>query len=471
MVSSGISSSVNPVRTVDVSAVNAAQNSDVDFGVIMSQQALSAGTDLEKNHYAGQSLQNAKTLINTASQTENRVKNASKNTSENGTDKTAGGKKTSDKVSEVSDKGKETVKDIKDKIKEEFDVSDEDIENALEALGMTMADLFDESNFTDFVVELTGMENAVELLVSPEISEQLSEVFDFIQETITELSEEFNMPVEELEDLLGKVMAEQSQQPVHENPVLAGGITNDEVLPAENVRDDRDVKKDAGQSMHETDTADVQTNMEISVKTDKAQDSASPENSHSDMAKGEDTQHMVNQIVDNFTNAINEAFEMQGLEEDISAVQIIDQIVEAAKITLNQEVTSMELMLNPESLGKINMTVSIKEGIVTASLTAQNEAAKEVIESQLVMLKENLNNQGIKVEAVEVTVESHAFEANTDQGQNNGFNEQREQTQKKSSRPLRLDSLESLDMDDLTEEERIVMDMMASEGNQINFTA
>ena len=70
-------------------------------------------------------------------------------------------------------------------------------------------------------------------------------------------------------------------------------------------------------------------------------------------------------------------------------------------------------MLNPENLGSVHVTVTAKEGIITAELTATNEAVKKALENQMQILKENFNNQGIKVEAVSVTIESHSFEGNT----------------------------------------------------------
>ncbi len=471
MVSSGISGSINPVRPVDAAVGSTVKNQDADFGAIMSQQTLSAGADFGKEHFAGQNVQNTKTLINTTSKTEQRVKDVSEKQSQNEPDNVTGDEEITDKVSKVSEKGKEAIEDIREKIKDEFGVTDEDIEKALEALGMTMADLFDESNLTDFVVELTGLENTVELLVSPEISAQLSDISDFIGQTMTKLSEELDIPVEELGDLLKEAEAVQ-EQPVDETVVLTEGTVVNEAVSTEDDTNDSDKKHGTEQLKQKTDTEAAQPAKEITVKVEKPQNNEAPDSgSRNDFTKSDGTQQVVNPIADNFTNAVNEVFEMRGLDEGVNAVQVIEQIVEAAKITLNQEVTSMELMLNPESLGKIHMTVSVKEGIVTAALVAQNEAAKEAIQSQIVLLKENLNNQGIKVEAVEVTVESHAFEANADQGQNNGFNEQREQERKKSSRPLRLDSLDDLDMDELTEDERIVMDMMANDGNQVNFTA
>ena len=473
MVSSGISNNINPVRPVDAQKGNGTKNSEMDFGVIMSQQTMSAGTDSAKNQSVGQNVQSTKTLMNTAAgQAEKRVKNVSDKKTEN----VSPSDKDTEPVSQISDKVKEVTDDIRDKIKEELDVTDEDIEKALEALGMVMMDLLDEGNLTDFVVELTGMENAVDLLVSPEINGQLSNLSDFIRETVVDLSEELDIPVDELESLLKDAAAvlddvpeETSEIPVEvaETKVTETAKETVEVFQKETQR-----TEDTDKTVKENETENVVPDgKEIVLKEEKApQEKSASQNNQGDLAKHDSPEPQVNPIVNNFTDAVNEVFEMR-FDERVNPVQIIEQIVEAAKITLNQEVTSMELMLNPESLGKINMTVSVREGIVTATLAAQNETAREAIESQIVVLKENLNNQGIKVEAVEVTVESHAFDANANQNPNNGFDEQREQAQKKNSRPLRLDSLEDLDMEDLTEEERIVMDMMASEGNQINFTA
>lgn len=478
MVSSGISNNVNPVRPTSALKENGTKNSGMDFGVIMSQQTMSAGDDSAKNQSVGQNIQSTKTLMNTAAQgkTENRVKNVSENKTETVTDNVTSDK-TAEQGTKISEKVEEVTNKIKDKIKEEFDVTDEDIEKALEVLGMTMMDLLDEGNFTDFVVELTGMENTIELLVSPEISVKLSEVSVFMEETLAELSEELDIPADELTELLKEAedafdeideqpsgipvevttqTTEQTAEPIHTKPHAEAELSEH--------NDDRPLKEEGTDSV-------VSDTKEVVLKEEKApQEKQTSQNSHGDFVKHDNPEPVVQPVINNFADAVGEVFEMR-FDERINPIQIIEQIVEAAKVTLNQEVTTMELMLNPESLGKINMMVSVKEGIVTATLAAQNETAREAIESQIVVLKENLNNQGIKVEAVEVTVESHAFDANANQNPNNGFDEQREQAQKKSSRPLRLDSLDDLDMEDLTEEERIVMDMMASEGNQINFTA
>lgn len=472
MVSSGISGNIAPVRPVDAQTGIGSKNVDSEFGMIMTQSM--GSTNMEKNSYYGNSgTDPAKIMAETAKGTENRIQSSGKKENKiQEKQENVPADKVKEKL-EDNPQIKETVSKIKDKIKEEFDVTDEDIEKALENLGLTMADLLDESNLTDFVVELSGMESSVDLLISSELSSGLNELLGFIQEAVNTITEEFGITVEELAVLLdkGQNAVQEEISDVPENFINEDAVQTAQneaiAVPKQKVYDKMPENEMPDENVSE-EAAEVKDNQPV-VKIVKSETSSS-ENESMDMAKRQNSGDLAGNFVNNLTNAVNEAFDVRGLNETINPVQIIEQILETAKVVLNQETTSMELMLNPENLGKVNLNISVKEGIVTASFVAQNEAVREAIESQVVLLKENLNNQGIKIEAVEVTVESHAFEAGTGQEQNNTFNEQREE-QKKQNRPLRLDSLDDLSADDLTEEEKIVLDMMANEGNQINFTA
>ena len=73
----------------------------------------------------------------------------------------------------------------------------------------------------------------------------------------------------------------------------------------------------------------------------------------------------------------------------------------------------------------MHIQLATKGGVVTAQITTQNEAVKNAIETQVVQLKDNLEEQGVKVEAVEVSVASHQMEKNLDQnGQDHQSQEQ-----------------------------------------------
>lgn len=147
------------------------------------------------------------------------------------------------------------------------------------------------------------------------------------------------------------------------------------------------------------------------------------------------------------------------------ALDIVTQLVNEIRAVVKAETQSMEVQLNPESLGKVNIQVVAREGILTAHIAAQTEAARSAIESQIVTLKESFQNQGLKVEAVEVTVGLENF--NMDQQKS--FEEQ-QQNFNKARKQLRLDDAD-LEEEELSEEESIAMDMMRRDGNQVDFSA
>ena len=150
---------------------------------------------------------------------------------------------------------------------------------------------------------------------------------------------------------------------------------------------------------------------------------------------------------------------------EVDAENVVRQLVERIEVTVTEDVSSFEMQLNPEHLGKINLQVVAKDGMVTAQIATENAAVKEVLESQIVILKESLNNQGIEVEAVEVTIASHEFERNLDEHQ------EKEQTgEENQKKRFRFDVMEASE-EELTPEDVIMRDMMLANGNQINYMA
>ncbi len=454
MVSSGISASTNitQVRPIENGAQsNNGKSASIGFGEFMAQ-SMSANVDVEKELSSAVSTENKSGVNNTTTDAAQKIpKKESVKTSEKNEVKE---KLAQDGKVETADSS------IRNEIKDKFGVTDEDIDNALEVLGFTMADLLDKGNLMDFIVELTGLESSVDLLVMGDMSAKVDELFGFISDVFSQIADEYDVPVEEIAELFDEVMNTANMEDVTaveevvvEKPVLDEDAADKPVVKNDNV---------AGEMI--SDAVEGENTPEVKVVEFKSENDGKQQfnNGADSMQQG---------IMNNLTEAVTEAFDVNGLTQQIDAVSLIEQIVENAKLTLSKEVTSMEMMLNPENLGKINLNISVREGVVTATIVAQNEAVREAIESQIVMLKENLNNQGLKVEAVEVTVESHAFEANANQGDGNTFSSQQEEAKKNSNRPLRTDSLEDLLMEELTEEEQLVLEMMVENGNQINFKA
>jgi flagellar hook-length control protein FliK len=144
--------------------------------------------------------------------------------------------------------------------------------------------------------------------------------------------------------------------------------------------------------------------------------------------------------------------------------EIANQIIERIKVSIQPDQTSMEIQLNPENLGKVNLSVQSKNGVMTAQFVVQNEMSKEAIESQLHTLRETLNQQGIKVEAIEVTVSTYGFDQKEESS-----GSQPEAKKDRSGRPISLEA--AFDMAELSEEEILNEDGTGIRGSQIDYTA
>ena len=169
--------------------------------------------------------------------------------------------------------------------------------------------------------------------------------------------------------------------------------------------------------------------------------------------------------------------------ERVSVQSIIDQIVEASRTTIQSEKTTVEMLLNPEGLGKVLMEVSEENGQVKAhsvkievynagkSQTTQNEQVKEALENQMFQLKEQMNQAQTKVQSVEISVGTHEFERNLEDGQKGQQEGQPEQDQRaRKMRNLNMNQLDDL-QGLMTQEEELVVKMMREQGNSVNYTA
>jgi len=144
---------------------------------------------------------------------------------------------------------------------------------------------------------------------------------------------------------------------------------------------------------------------------------------------------------------------------------IANQIIEHIKVVVKPEQTSMELQLNPEQLGKVNLNIQSKNGVMTAQFIVQNESCKEAIEGQLHTLRETLNQQGIKVDSIEVTVSANAFEQSAGADQDNQPEEQKNQ----SGRKISLE--DAIAMSELPNEGISIHENDELRGSQIDYTA
>ena len=83
--------------------------------------------------------------------------------------------------------------------------------------------------------------------------------------------------------------------------------------------------------------------------------------------------------------------------------QVARQIVDQARLIRRGENTEMVIKLHPDHLGELTLKVSVSaNGAVNASFHSDNAQVRTIIENSLVQLKQELNNQGLKVDNVDV---------------------------------------------------------------------
>lgn len=146
--------------------------------------------------------------------------------------------------------------------------------------------------------------------------------------------------------------------------------------------------------------------------------------------------------------------------------EIMNQILDYMKLQLNADTTNLEMQLHPASLGTLQIQLASKAGVVTANFIAQNEAVKAALEVQMVQLKEQFEEQGIKVESIQVTVQTHEFERNLDE-QGRGRNQQPE----KKNRTRRINLNGSLSAEDSETEEITPLGRIAVGSSTVEYTA
>lgn len=98
-----------------------------------------------------------------------------------------------------------------------------------------------------------------------------------------------------------------------------------------------------------------------------------------------------------------QATQTQQSQQTQDSYEITRQIVDQARLIRRGEDTQMVIKLNPEHLGELTLKVSVTgSGSVNASFHSDNAAVRTIIENSLVQLKQELNEQGLKVDSVDV---------------------------------------------------------------------
>lgn len=349
---------------------------------------------------------------------------------------------------DVTDTVKEVCEDIKDAIKEEFDVSDEDIKVAMELLGLTALDLLSTAKVAELIEQLTGTD-ALTLITNEDMMQSFNNIINVVDEANADIAGMLGVKTEEV----GIVLGQNDIAPV---------VNSEDTAKQDNVKesDAKNADDNINQTVDNQESLSEVLAKKITTESDgKAKNNMSESNEANNKVTYADVaDNMISNITDTFADIIT---------EDISTVKeadIVNQVIDSVKLMASRELTSMEVMLNPEHLGSVHITVTARNGIVSAQIAAQNEQVKTALENQMVTLREQFESQGLKVDAVKITVMAHSFEA----GQNFGQSEsERKQGESKVHRKLDLSSFD----DELEEDLESTAPAPKAEGSSVEYLA
>ena len=435
-------------------------------------------------------------------------------------------------MEELTEEVAKEVSQIFKKIVEVLGVSEEELTNAMETLGLTQADLLNPVNVRDLCMNLTGIEDSISLLTNADLYENIKEIVQTAETAGNEIAADFGITKEELMaitkdesfgerlneavTLLGKkaeaadvnlniteavpmtTNIEMPKQDMDVDNQQMTAVTGDTKDTNETVRTDAATvtvevtgKPEPKQEVRlDTESAQVASNDPLSrtgesvTETFKATTATAESNLKGNDEGLENTSRFIDseaintapnqtQVVTTEVNNLGDIVETVTTYSNEDANSIMSQVTQSIRVNYSADTTSMELQLHPASLGTVNMNIASTNGVVTAHILVENEAVKAALESQLITLQQTFDEQGQKVEAVEVSV------ANYDLNKGNGSDAESGNDERKAAntgrvggrRRINLNDLDEEGLEELDEDEKIAADMMARSGNSLDYKA
>lgn len=377
----------------------------------------------------------------------------------NVTDEQTGNETDTDIAAVVAGQIVAMIEQIRSAITDVLNVSEEELDQMMQELGLNMTDLLDPEAIKQLVLyNSSGKTDVTLLLFNEQVKETYTNLSMLVENIIKEA--DLNLPRKEIEKILSNLtnMTDDTELNI-DNMVLAKAGDVDQDMKAATAVDD---STDTGKTGVLTD------NMEpVSLKFNETSGS----NNSNPTDRDENNEDFdFNDGFEAFLNKLEAGYEkpITDFDEDIAGLdnikEIARQIIEEVRVMAKPGQTTMELQLYPEHLGKVNVTISASEGGMSARFVVQNEMAKEAVEGQMLTLKETLSQQGIKVESIEVTVAGFSFD------QNNQANEQDNTPQKNNGNGRKITFEEAINMSEEPTEEAVVR-ISDGSGLNIDYTA
>lgn len=304
---------------------------------------------------------------------------------------------------------------VKETICSMLSISSEELDKTMDELGLTDASLLGREGLQKLFLSVNQVEEPTEFLTNETLLDDFADLMQAVEQTISQAGLDREVCKEVLESplLLPSEDADKMQKTFgnefaksEEDSEIKADVQ--EEIPEDAIPAKQQIKSNESENGSEKKETGSNT-----VKAQKREDAK--------ILSDKTDASLKESFIDSMTKAVS-GNESEMLTEATSELrQIANQVLEQIKIVIRPEQTNMELQLNPEHLGRVHLTITEKEGMMTASFSTQTQVAKEAIESQMTALRDSLAEQGIKVEVIEVTVSEFGFEQNREaKGNQNG---------------------------------------------------
>lgn len=358
-------------------------------------------------------------------------------------------------------------KEIESVVKDVMNMDEDTFTQTMAAMGITAIQLLQPEVLQQFVVLAGGGTDMTELLTSETLMDQFTQLTDALSDIdwnaligLDTADAASDLSVDELLQQIMDLLTAQSDA-VEESEIsdslLAQGQTSEEVVLtnalqgglAEDVQDTRTFPKQFNETVSQADETDsvisdaAKTAQEFSAGTMDAMSESGSQGASADESMWnqqtaaqtsyrEDSAPAISQQEGTMLNFVKNMVQVANQAEQISEpvnmqqmIDIVNQVVEKLQSSMQDGQTTLEMQLNPERLGKMLVSVTSREGVMTANFTVQNEEARAALESQIISLRENLEQRNLKVDAVEVSVSDFTFSQSgqADTGDQKEFNQ------------------------------------------------
>ncbi len=356
------------------------------------------------------------------------------------------------------------LQSIREVIMNQLNLTSGQLDDLLSSQGLSNADLLSPETLQQLVLANSQITDLCAFLTNENLADTMNQLMQTVDQT--KVDADFNLTDEQMKSILHDVTSDLAKGSPHEEEAFA----ESSVLEL----------GDAGKSSKQKESANTSGNKseeqiseagKIQIEVNKLDSSGKSNSQHqTGLKKDNNTDANSPNQLQSFMDHLVKSQEIQtnfnGEMTQVTELRdIVNQIVNRIRVMIKPDQTSMELQLNPEHLGRVNLTLLSKDGVVTARFGVQNELSKEAIEGQLQTLKDTLNQQGVKVEAIEVAISNFAF------AQNSQEESKDQRSNSKGSTGKKISLEDAMSMKELPEEGSDHADSDGVTGSQIDYTA